>query len=86
MKLKFFQLIFIFGALTLGTAQDDSKKQSAVDPLDLKIGDEAPSFALMFAPGKTGLRWKAKSYERMLRSRTAMQLFLVFSLHGASRV
>ena len=52
MKLKFFQLFFIFGALTLGTAQDDSKKQSAVDPLDLKIGDEAPSFALMFAPGK----------------------------------
>ena len=52
MKLKFFQLFFIFGALTLGNSQDDSKKQLAVDPLDLKIGDEAPSFALMFAPGK----------------------------------
>jgi len=52
MKLKFFKLFFIFGSLTLGISQEDSKKQSAVDPLDLKIGDEAPSFALMYAPGK----------------------------------
>ena len=52
MKFKFFQLLFIFGALSLGTAQDDSKKEADVDPLDLKIGDEAPSFALMYAPGK----------------------------------
>ena len=33
-------------------ARMGQKKQSAVDPLDLKIGDEAPSFALMYAPGK----------------------------------
>ena len=52
MKFKFFQLLFIFGALSFGTAQDDSKKEADVDPLDLKIGDEAPSFALMYAPGK----------------------------------
>jgi thiol-disulfide isomerase/thioredoxin len=52
MKLKLFKLFFILGSLTLGMSQEDSKKQSAVDPLDLKIGDEAPSFALMYAPGK----------------------------------
>ena len=52
MKLKFLQLFFIVGSLTLLSAQDDSKKQPALDPLDLKIGDEAPSFALMYAPGK----------------------------------
>ena len=52
MKLKFFQLFFIFGVVSFGFSQEGSKKQSAVDPLDLKIGDEAPSFALMYAPGK----------------------------------
>ena len=52
MKFKFFQLLFIFGALSFGTAQDDLKKEADADPLDLKIGDEAPSFALMYAPGK----------------------------------
>ena len=80
MKLKFFQLFFIFGFLTLGISQEDSKKQSAVDPLDLKIGDEAPSFALMYAPGKFEFlkNWtevEGKKLRKNVRNLTVMQLF-----------
>ena len=69
MKFSFFQL-WIMLSLTVGLAQNDLKEQTAPDPLDLKIGDEAPSFALMYEPGKfeflkTGLRLKVKSLERM---------------------
>ena len=52
MKIKFFQLLLFCATLSFGFAQDDLKAQTAPDPLDLKIGDEAPSFALMYAPGK----------------------------------
>ena len=51
MKFSFFQL-WIMLSLTVGLAQNDLKEQTAPDPLDLKIGDEAPSFALMYEPGK----------------------------------
>ncbi len=51
MKFSFFQL-WIALSLTTGFAQNDLKEQTAPDPLDLKIGDEAPSFALMYEPGK----------------------------------
>ncbi len=51
MKFKFFQLLLFCATLSFGFAQDDLKAQTAPDPLDLKIGDEAPSFALMYAPG-----------------------------------
>ncbi|MBH50504.1 MAG: TlpA disulfide reductase family protein [Candidatus Neomarinimicrobiota bacterium] len=52
MKFKFFQIILFCATLSFGFAQDDLKAQTAPDPLDLKIGDVAPSFALMYAPGK----------------------------------
>ena len=52
MKFKFFQLLLFCATLSFGFAQDDLKAQTAPDPLDLKIGDVAPSFALMYAPGK----------------------------------
>ncbi|MEC7871650.1 MAG: TlpA disulfide reductase family protein [Candidatus Neomarinimicrobiota bacterium] len=52
MKFKFFQIILFCATFSFGFAQDDLKAQTAPDPLDLKIGDVAPSFALMYAPGK----------------------------------
>jgi len=52
MKFKFFQLLLFCATLSFGFAQDDLKAQTAPDPLDLKKDDIAPSFALMYAPGK----------------------------------
>ena len=52
MKFKFFQRLLFCTTILWGVAQNNLTAQTDPDSLDLKIGDEAPSFALMYAPGK----------------------------------
>ena len=52
MKFKFFQRLLFCTTIIWGVAQNNLTAQTDLDSLDLKIGDEAPSFALMYAPGK----------------------------------
>ena len=52
MKFKFFQRLLFCTTILWGVAQNNLTAQTDLDSLDLKIGDEAPSFALMYAPGK----------------------------------
>ena len=52
MKFKFFQRLLFCTTVLWGVAQNNLTAQTDLDSLDLKIGDEAPSFALMYAPGK----------------------------------
>ena len=52
MKFKFFQRLLFCTTILWGVAQNNLTAQTDPDSLDLKIGDEEPSFALMYAPGK----------------------------------